>query len=141
MHGPKQDTLAEIDPELLDLKTIEISKRHEALKGLLTTQFPPLFILECHSWEEFIQMLEPVYRYPIAGNSPTMPITIDIKKPTNDKEELVGTFTALSGLTYPTLLIYSHNMTPEEINEKKEFLEECGYIVIVGKLSFFKGEQ
>ena len=154
MTESSTDSLETKDPEKLTLEKIPTSERIKYLKGSAKLSSAIFFRLECENWEEFIQLLETIHRFDFVGKSPSMPISItmeDIKdmsiKERNDSErDKTGNryyiFTALSGLTYPTLLFFRHYASNETIIVKLQFLTDCGYVVIKGKLSFanIKGE-
>lgn len=147
MTEPSTHTLEKIDPEKQSLKKIPVSKQIDYLKGSIISSSTIFFKLECENWEEFIQFLEPIHRFDLIGKSPTMPITINTEWYQVDRDgpefttKRVTTFTALSGMSWPTLLTFSEtNLNPRIIEERKKFLEDCGYVVIKGKVSFFKGE-
>lgn len=111
------------------------------MKGSLILSTTISFILECHNWDEFIQFLEPIHQVDISGKSPTMPIIFETKQELSEDErdEFVGklTFTALSGLIYPTLLVFhDNNYTEESLRKMIKDLKAYGHVVINGKLSF-----
>lgn len=144
MAEPSTDSLVEIDTERPPLKKIPVSKRVDYLKGSVNLSTTIFFKLECENWEEFIQLLEPIHRFDFVGKSPTIPITVNYKSIERERFEVV--FTALSGLTYPTIIIHHIKKSIIDfdiVKKRKQFLEDCGYIVIKGKLSFanIKGED
>lgn len=152
MDEPSTDTLETIKHTEQPLKKIPASEKVKYLKGSGTLASPIFFKLECKTWEDFIQLLEPIHRFDFIGKSPSMPITInyeslgiyspiDVGGEGEAEEYFTITFTALSGLTYPTLI--SHQIKESSINivdEKKQFLEDCGYVVIKGNLLFANKE-